>query len=47
MYGFVYDCFLLIESFIFNESYKYEDEINWYKIYEIDVFNLDGFGYYM
>lgn len=46
-YGSVHDCFPAIESFTFNESHKYEDEINWYKIYEIDVFNSDGLGYYM
>lgn len=46
-YGSVHDCFPPIESFTFNESHKYEDETNWYKIYEIDVFNSDGLGYYM
>lgn len=46
-YGSVHDCFPAIESFTFNESHKYEDETNWYKIYEIDVFNSDGLGYYM
>lgn len=36
-----------IQSFIFNESHKYEDETNWYKTYDIDVFNSDELGYYM
>lgn len=47
MVGILCNCEVEIQSFIFNESYKYEDEINWYKIYDIDVFNLDELGYYM
>lgn len=46
-YGSVHDCFPAIESFTFNESHKYADKTNWYKIYDIDVFNSDELGYYI
>lgn len=45
--GILGNCEVEIQSFIFNESHKYEDETNWYKTYDIDVFNSDELGYYM
>lgn len=47
MWGSVYKCLFIIESYIYNDRYKYDDKVNWYKIYIIEVFNLDEEGYYM
>lgn len=40
-------CSVTIDSQIFREKQKYEDETNWYKIHTIEVSNSDDEGYYM
>lgn len=40
-------CSVTIDSYTYNDSQKYKDKSNWYKIHTIDVFNSDEDDYYM
>ena len=46
-HGSLLSCRTQIKSFTYNERHKYNDLTNWYKTYNLTVFNTDDGKYYL